>query len=366
MLLIRCCKAMGIKYRRVPLDQKTRWSSTARMIRIWRGLIEAVQSVQATQTFDSSLKKLNLDDNDWEVLNDISQFFEVFARATEIAQGDKYPTLQRTVPEYITILRQLKAFCSPYYASELRSAAKAAYKVMHEYYQKTLTRRAACVATIIDPRYKDQIFTWFEDSGGDSMRMYKKAIDRFKETYNRYRTRASEINTFERLNQEEETREKEERDPQDWRDPFFEFEDKRAHAVKPELERYLEEPLIPRDLKTSHLDVWKYWQSKQFEFPILAQIARDFLAIPASSAASERVFSQGGDLITKKRNRIGGTNTRYVLCLRSWGVYCDDDDFDEIEEQKEGREIKEEETGKLVEEGDDWEEVDDAVRVDES
>jgi hypothetical protein len=112
--------------------------------------------------------------------------------------------------------------------------------------------------------------------------------------------------------------------------------------------------------------VWKYWQSKQFEFPILAQIARDFLAIPASSAASERVFSQGGDLITKKRNRIGGTNTRYVLCLRSWGVYCDDDDFDETEEQKEGREIKEEETGKLVEEGDDWEEVDDAVRVDES
>jgi hypothetical protein len=76
---------MGIEYRRVPLDQKTRWSSTARMIRIWRGLIEAVQSVQATQTFDSSLKKLNLDDKDWEILNDISQFFEVFARATEIA-----------------------------------------------------------------------------------------------------------------------------------------------------------------------------------------------------------------------------------------------------------------------------------------
>jgi hypothetical protein len=140
----------------------------------------------------------------------------------------------------------------------------------------------------------------------------------------------------------------------------------REHTRSNQLERHLEEPLIPCDLKTSHLDVWKYWQIKHFEFLILAQIAPHFLAIPASSAATERVFSQGGDLITKKRSRIGGTNTQYVLCLRSLGVYCGDDDFDETEEQKEGREIKEEKTGKLVEEGDDWEEVDDAVRVDES
>jgi hypothetical protein len=32
------------------------------------------------------LKRLNLDDKDWEVLDDISRFFEVFARATSIAQ----------------------------------------------------------------------------------------------------------------------------------------------------------------------------------------------------------------------------------------------------------------------------------------
>ena len=78
------------------------------MIRIWRTLKQAIQSVQATQTFDTSLKRLNLDDKDWEVLDDISRFFEVFARATSIAQADEYPTLQRTVPQYITILRELK------------------------------------------------------------------------------------------------------------------------------------------------------------------------------------------------------------------------------------------------------------------
>jgi hypothetical protein len=43
-------------------------------------------------------------------------------------------------------------------------------------------------------------------------------------------------------------------------------------------------------------------------------IARDHLAIPATSAASE------SDIITKKRNKLGAGNTRRLLYLRNWGV----------------------------------------------
>jgi hypothetical protein len=63
-------------------------------------------------------------------------------------------------------------------------------------------------------------------------------------------------------------------------------------------------------------NVLKYWVSKEYEYPIIAQIARDHLAIPATSAASESVFSIGGDIITKKRNKLGVDNTRRLLCLR--------------------------------------------------
>jgi hypothetical protein len=58
-------------------------------------------------------------------------------------------------------------------------------------------------------------------------------------------------------------------------------------------------------------------------------MARDYHAIPATSAPSERVFSMAGNLISK-RTRISSENVRYVLCLRSWGVLEDDDDEDEI------------------------------------
>jgi hypothetical protein len=49
-------------------------------------------------------------------------------------------------------------------------------------------------------------------------------------------------------------------------------------------------------------------QSKIYDFPIITQIARDYMAIPAISAPSERIFSLAGNLITKKRTKISSEN----------------------------------------------------------
>ena len=54
--------------------------------------------------------------------------------------------------------------------------------------------------------------------------------------------------------------------------------------------------------------------------PVLSQMAQDFLAIPATSAPSESMFSQASDIITKKRNRLGADTVNMLMCLRSWGV----------------------------------------------
>jgi hypothetical protein len=44
--------------------------------------------------------------------------------------------------------------------------------------------------------------------------------------------------------------------------------------------------------------MYQYWKAKQFYFPIISKIAKDYLAIPATSAPSECVFSVSGDVIT--------------------------------------------------------------------
>ncbi len=77
---------------------------------------------------------------------------------------------------------------------------------------------------------------------------------------------------------------------------------------------------IYRHCNFQNSDILKYWARKEYKFPTVARIARDHLAIPATSAASECVFSVGGDIVTKKRNRLSPSNTRRLLCLRDWEV----------------------------------------------
>ena len=47
-----------------------------------------------------------------------------------------------------------------------------------------------------------------------------------------------------------------------------------------------------------------WWCRHPFAYPTLARLAKKYLAIPASSAASERVFSAAGNAVTKKRSKL--------------------------------------------------------------
>ena len=85
----------------------------------------------------------------------------------------------------------------------------------------------------------------------------------------------------------------------------------------------MKEPTVGRDA-----DILKYWQSKQYQYPMIARIAKDHLAVSATSADSERIFSVDGDIVTKKRNRLSPSTLRYLLCLRNWDVISQGGDED--------------------------------------
>lgn len=44
--------------------------------------------------------------------------------------------------------------------------------------------------------------------------------------------------------------------------------------------------------------------TKSTSISMLSQMARDYLAVLATSVPSEQIFSEPGDIITKKRNQI--------------------------------------------------------------
>ena len=65
-------------------------------------------------------------------------------------------------------------------------------------------------------------------------------------------------------------------------------------------------------------DVRAWWIGQKAHFPDLSLMALDVLAIPATSAEIERVFSSAGQLITDRRNRLKDATIEAVECVKSW------------------------------------------------
>ena len=57
-------------------------------------------------------------------------------------------------------------------------------------------------------------------------------------------------------------------------------------------------------------------QINAHRYPVWASLARDYLAIMASSVSSERAFSSAGITISKHRNRLKGDIVEALQCLK--------------------------------------------------
>ena len=47
-------------------------------------------------------------------------------------------------------------------------------------------------------------------------------------------------------------------------------------------------------------------------------MARDYLAIPASSASVERIFSSAADTVTPDRAHLSAETISAIMCLKHW------------------------------------------------
>jgi hypothetical protein len=85
----------------------------------------------------------------------------------------------------------------------------------------------------------------------------------------------------------------------------------------------------------------EYWKANKARFPILSLIARKYLGIPALSTTSERFFSQGALINTKLRNRLNKSTFKKIICLKSWGVFINEEEEIKKEENKDKKDKEE-------------------------
>ncbi|KAI2659489.1 Zinc finger BED domain-containing protein 4 [Labeo rohita] len=84
-----------------------------------------------------------------------------------------------------------------------------------------------------------------------------------------------------------------------------------ADTAPHEVPVYFSTPCLTEDT-----DPFVYWKENQSRFPTLAQLACKYLAIPASSAPVERIFSVAGKIFRPERCRLNDKTFEELLRIR--------------------------------------------------
>lgn len=95
------------------------------------------------------------------------------------------------------------------------------------------------------------------------------------------------------------------------------FEEEPVHDCndkQSELDRYLN---IQLKVDPEKFNLKERWFSNKTEFPNLVKLYCRYLAIPATSAASERNFSETGLLVTNRRNALLPKNVNNLVLVRN-------------------------------------------------
>ena len=79
-----------------------------------------------------------------------------------------------------------------------------------------------------------------------------------------------------------------------------------------EIDRYLEERC---EKKTPSFEILSWWKLNSSKYPILSEIARDVLAIPVSTVASEAAFSTGGRVVDQFRSSLSPKLVECLICM---------------------------------------------------
>uniref|UniRef100_A0AAR2K029 BED-type domain-containing protein n=1 Tax=Pygocentrus nattereri TaxID=42514 RepID=A0AAR2K029_PYGNA len=86
--------------------------------------------------------------------------------------------------------------------------------------------------------------------------------------------------------------------------------EKGVHAMEAELNSYLQ--CSPADSESNPL---AWWKLHEINFPRVSRLARKYLCIPATSAASERLFSTGGNIVTCQRSALKPATVNMLVFL---------------------------------------------------
>ncbi|KAF5359917.1 hypothetical protein D9758_013966 [Tetrapyrgos nigripes] len=317
----------GLDQKMLPRDVTTRWNSTYDMTSTSCDYRPAIDSMTADRA--NELRAFELSGEEWNIVGQLVKVLRILKDATEFFSRNDVPNLAAVIPAMDKIDSTFSNFIlDNKLHPAIRSAVSIAKKTLNRYYDKTdhsevyriamsTSPFVICVicslCIVLHPRHK---LSYFEENGWEK-EWIDAARDICREEYNRkykgwYESEVVEVEAAAKLQPK-------------LKNQFDELDaylPPKKSRLRDELNRYLSTD--PEAVK----DPIQWWTSKSSEFPCLSRMAMNYLSIPATSVAVERVFSRGRILISHIRNGLSAQTMRSLLCLGSWsilGLVHDDD-----------------------------------------
>ncbi|CAN1845406.1 Zinc finger BED domain-containing protein RICESLEEPER 1 [Linum perenne] len=95
----------------------------------------------------------------------------------------------------------------------------------------------------------------------------------------------------------------------------FLHETSQSQTVASDLDKYLEEPVFPRNCDFNILNWWKVHTPR---YPVLSMMARDVLGTPMSNVSLDMVFSTGGRMLDAHRSSLRPDILQALICTHDW------------------------------------------------
>ncbi|XP_010265296.1 PREDICTED: uncharacterized protein LOC104603063 isoform X2 [Nelumbo nucifera] len=285
-----------------PLDASTRWSGNYLMLDIVRKASKSMDAVIRNHEDTLGNRNMLLSPAEKNAINIMHAYLEPFYKTTNNICTSKVLTIG-LVLFFMDHVSEMIAACrdSRHNPDWLKSTAEDMAKKSRSY-NGQVYNVFTYMAAILDPRIKSDLIPEslnsennLEEARNHFMRNY--STSHFPAMANGYTAQDSEDGGS--VSFAEEIARKRRRVS--------------MSTATDELTQYLSEP--PAPIPT---DVLEWWKANSTRYPRLSVMARDFLAVQATSVAPDELFCRKGDEVDKQKFCLPHGNMQSLLCIRSW------------------------------------------------
>ncbi|XP_019183659.1 PREDICTED: zinc finger BED domain-containing protein RICESLEEPER 2-like [Ipomoea nil] len=308
------------------LDVPTRWNSTYLMLQ--SALI--YQKVFDDYEYSDNSSKSDLCDSiptslDWEYVNNLVKLLKCFYEMTIRISGSLYVTANTFFSEISDLYCILNEMVEADGAVKLMGANM---KAKFEKYWGDIDKMNYMIffANILDPRDKLEymptqlVHMYGDKKGKDYLEKLLAALnelyDDYAVSYNPSVVPATGSGSVASVNPVVESVSAPVGRPQHLLKAQIKKERMETGGrKKTELEYYLSGAITEDE---GSFDILRWWKVNSARFPILSKIARDILAIPISTVASESAFSTSGRVLDPFRSSLTPKIVEALVCTQDW------------------------------------------------